>query len=122
MKFTLEIEGEEALSADLYDIAEDLSHIPTIPDISKKYASVAASLAPYRTGALSKSIKPFKSDTVAGASSDLKYAATINYGSAKRGIPASLFMQKADTIIQNYILETLSEGIQDIIDEKGLGG
>jgi hypothetical protein len=121
MAIKVEAKGVNEVMADFHGLADDLdTNIPGMREISKKYASLASSFAPKKTGNLANSIKPFRSDVTAGAESDVAYAATINYGSPKRGIVASLFMQRADSALTTYVLSTIEEGVDELIKDRGL--
>jgi hypothetical protein len=102
-------------------LGKSLEDIPTLPEISKMYATVASHLAPVRSGHLRGSIRPAPPKPgKAGAVATSHYAAPINYGHPRRNIKPSLFMNRADPIVAKKLIDLLYQGVDQLISEQGL--
>jgi hypothetical protein len=117
----IKVEGADEVIQSLKGLGDDLEDIPTLEKVSDRYVAVLSALAPVRTGNLASSFRPSNKDGAAGAYSLAPYAGVVNYGSPKRGIKGAHFVQKADQILADDVLKLTEQGVDDLIDKKGLG-
>lgn len=106
-----------ALGLDVDDLKDAFS------EIARQGASVAARLAPRRSGALAGDVRGNRARAkavVAVGRVSLPYAGPINFGWRAHGIAASGFMQAADRELQPFALRRLEDDINSKIREKGL--
>lgn len=119
------VEGLNRLVRDLQALGLDVDDLKDVfSDIAAEGARLASSFAPRRTGALAASIRGNRSKNkavVAAGRAKVPYAGAINYGWPRRGIEASLFMQRADEVMRVRAVEMLDDGIKRKINERGLG-
>lgn len=84
---------------------------------------VAAAFAPRRSGALARSIRATwrgnRLVVVAGGP-NVPYAAVVNYGSARRGIAGSHFMQDADRVLTRRAPAELDRAIGRVLARQRL--
>lgn len=115
------IEGLSEVQAKLKALGLSLEDVPTMPEVSRRYAEVTAGLAPKRSGNLAAKIKPIKSKkNTAGARSSIKYSTVINYGWPKRNIKAQHYMNRADAVLAAELLQIIERGVDQLIAERGL--
>ena len=119
----IDVKGVPELVSDLNGLSDDLEDLPTMDEMSKQMATIGSSLAPRRTGNLASSVKPLRStkNNNAGAIALAPYAAVINYGSIRRGIEATHFMNHIDPIVEPDLHKLVEKGVDILIDERGLG-
>jgi hypothetical protein len=117
----VEVNGLNELITDFRQLGKSLEAIPTMIEISKAYVSVAERLAPRREGHLARSIKPSTGKNSAGAVATAPYASWVNYGAPARNMKPTYFMNKADKILQDKVLALVEKGVDQLIDERGLG-
>lgn len=91
--------------------------------IAREAADVIESEAPKRSGRLAGSIRGNRAKSkavVAAGRSSVPYAGPVNYGWPKRNIPASRYMQVADTRYAPVAVHRLEQEIDRQIRKKGL--
>jgi len=91
--------------------------------ISAEGARLASGFAPKRSGKLSSTIRGNKAKNkavVIAGRARVPYAGAINYGWPKRGIAASLFMQRADAALAPRAVEMLEAGLDEAVRKAGL--
>lgn len=115
----IEVEGVAQVVADLHGLGSDLENIP-MEEVSRMYVSAASSLAPKRTGFLAGSIRPSDDKNKAGAVATAPYAHIINYGSVKRNIKPTLFMNKADQLLSSKVIDSIETSVDNMIEGRGL--
>lgn len=119
------VEGLNRLVRDLQALGLDVDDLKDVfSDIASEGARLASTFAPKRTGALAVSVRGNRSKNkavVAAGRAKVPYAGAINYGWPRRGIQASLFMQRADEVMRVRAVEMLDDGIKHKINERGLG-
>lgn len=92
-------------------------------DISAEGARLASSFAPKLTGRLSGTVRGNKAKNkavVIAGRARVPYAGVANYGWPKRGIRASLFMQRADKELAPRAVEMLEAGLDRATRKAGL--
>lgn len=118
------VEGLNALVRDLERLGvnvEDLKQ--AFAAIAAEGAQKAAEFAPRRTGRLAASIRGSKSKNkavVTAGRASVDYANVVNYGSPKRHIAASQFLQRADEAMRPVALERIDEALSEAIRRAGL--
>jgi hypothetical protein len=116
----LEVEGGRSLRNSLKQAGDDLE------DLKDVYGAVAtlvawrgASLAPQRSGTLSRSVRPnraaAKAQVIAG-SKRVPYANPIHWGWHRRHIKPSLFLTRAGQQTEPEWTDMFVKGIQEILD------
>jgi hypothetical protein len=119
MAVEIVVDASEVI-ADLRGLSDDLQDIP-MDEISKRMAIVGASLAPKRTGKLAASVKPLRSkDNQAGVIATAPYAHIINYGSVKRNIKPTYFLNKIDSVLNAEYTKMVEEAVDELINKRGL--
>jgi hypothetical protein len=91
--------------------------------IAAEGASVAAGFAPRLTGRLAASIRGNRAknrSVIAAGRARIPYAGPINYGWRARGIEPSMFMQRADKVMEPRAVQMLDEGLTALIAKVGL--
>ena len=116
----IKVEGVDKVVQSIRGLATSLDDIPTMQKISERYVAVTSALAPRRTGFLANSIRPSTRPNAAGAEATARYAAAVNYGVPARNMPPTLFMQKADAILQQEVLDLVEAGVDTLIEKEGL--
>lgn len=118
------VEGLRQVVRDLQALGVDLEDIKdSMAAIAKAATDVAVSAAPSRSGALRASIRGNRAKgkaVVTAGRARVPYAGAINYGWPARGIRGVGFMQQADTVIGPKAVEMLEQGINDLIEQRGL--
>jgi hypothetical protein len=122
---TIRVTGLPQLQRDLIKLGLDIDDLKNgMAKLSDMGAKAAIAYVPKLSGALAGSIRgnraKSKAVITAGRGKTSQYVGLINYGAAKRGISASMFMQRADATISPRILPTLNADIDRLIAEKGL--
>ena len=100
------------------DDMKDLMH-----EIGMIVSRSASSRVPVKSGRLQRSLRAGRGKTKAVAragSARLPYAPIIHYGWPARKIPARPFLADAVTREQHHIVNTLIEGLGEIIDRLNL--
>lgn len=124
-KETTYITGLREVVRNLEKIIGDASDMKQVfTEIGQMVATDASHLAPRRTGKLAGVIKPTKTKNkaaVRAGSARVPYAGPINYGWPRRGIRASLFLQRAIEADTNKAIEMMEHGLGVII-ARVLGG
>lgn len=111
------VKGLLEIGVDLEDLKDAMA------EVAKAATDVAQAAAPVRSGALRASIRGNRAKgkaVVTAGRARVPYAGAINYGWPKRGIRGVGFMQKADQVVGPRAVEMLEQGINRIIEEKGL--
>lgn len=89
--------------------------------IASEGARHAAAFAPVRTGRLAADVRGNRAKSkavITAGRASVPYAGPINYGWPRRNIAPSLFMQKADQVMQPRALQLLEDEINQKIREK----
>lgn len=118
------IEGLNRLVKSLQELGLDLDDLKDVmAEIAAEGAQRAAAHAPRKSGALANTIRGNRAKNkavVTAGRGKVKYAAVQNYGWPKRSIKGTEFLQKADYDLRDIAPAMLAEGIQRLIDSKGL--
>ena len=122
---TIKVDGITQLRADLHVLGASMEDMKdAMSKIAHMGAAIAVAYAPKRTGALAQSIRGnraySKATVAAGRGRSREYAGVINYGSPKRGIAASRFMQRASDELSPKLMPLLTAEINRLIRERGL--
>jgi len=113
----IEVEGAKELQQDLKALGDSLDDVP-MTKISDRYVQITQSLAPVDTGRLRASIRPSNKDNQAGAEATAPYARFPNYGT--KYIRPQNFMGRADAILAAENLALIEQGVDDLIEKRGL--
>lgn len=118
------VEGLRQVVKGLLEIGVSLEDLKdAMADVAKAATDVAQAAAPVRSGALRASIRGNRAKgkaVVTAGRARVPYAGAINYGWRDRNIRPARFMQKADEVVGPRAVQLLEDGINRIIDEKGL--
>lgn len=109
----------QGLGVDLEDIKDSMARI------AEAATDVAQANAPSRSGALRASIRGNRAKgkaVVTAGRARVPYAGAINYGWPRRGIRGDHFMQAADEAIGPKAVAMLEDGINELIEKRGLDG
>lgn len=119
------VEGLTRVIRDLQALGLEVDDLrDAFGSIASEGARLASSFAPVRTGRLAASVRGNRAKNkavVSAGKARTKYAGAINYGWPARNIKPSLFMQRADKVMQPRALKELEDAIEKKITEKGLG-
>lgn len=121
----VKVEGLSKLVRQLEEIGGDAEDIKdAMAAIAKRGAKLASSFAPIKTGALRSSIRGNRAKAravvIAGQGRTNNYAGVQNYGWPKRNIPATSFMQRADTALRPKAIKELDKALTAAIRKRGL--
>jgi hypothetical protein len=120
----VQVEGLNTLVRDLERLGVEVTDLKdAFAAIASEAATKAAGFAPRRTGRLAASVRGNRSKNkavVTAGKASIGYAVVVNYGSPKRHIAASQFMQRADEAMRPVALERINTAIQDAIRRAGL--
>ena len=118
------VDGLRDLVRDMESVGVDVADLKTaFAAIAAKGATLAASLAPRRSGALAASIKGNRAKNyaaVSAGSARVPYAGPINYGWPRRHIPAAEFMQRADIALRAVAVSDLDTAVAHLLAGRGL--
>jgi hypothetical protein len=118
------VEGLRELVRDLEKVGVEVADLKgAFADIAAKGATLAASLAPHRSGALAASVRGNRAKAkavVAAGSARVKYAGAINYGWRARNIEASGFMQRADLGMRETAVTDLDRAVTRLLAQRGM--
>lgn len=121
---TFRIDGLTRVVAGLVSLGVEVDDLKdAFSDIAQQGATLAASYAPRRSGALAGDIRGNRAKSKAVITAgrvSVPYAGPINYGWSAHGIAPSLFLQKADAQLQPYALQRLEANINAAITKRGL--
>jgi phage gpG-like protein len=123
----VEIEGLREFRRDLrrLDSGIDRELRGSIREAAGKVAVTAAGLAPRRTGALARSIRPYVSGARASVGSRLPYAGVVHFGGMirPRGVPISFkpteFISRAVESHANALVDDLGDAIEHAARRAG---
>lgn len=107
----------EAVGGDVEDVKDAMA------SIAQKGAKLASSFAPVKTGALRSSIRGNRSKAravVTAGRAAVPWAGPQNYGWPARNIPATSFMQRADTALRPKAIQELDKALTAAIRKRGL--
>jgi phage gpG-like protein len=118
------VEGLNTLVRDLERLGVEVDDLKAaFGAIAAEGAQKAAQFAPRRTGRLAASVRGNRAKNkavVTAGKASIAYAVVINYGSPKRHIAASQFMQRADEAMRPIALERIEAAISTAIRKTGL--
>ncbi|MBC7269901.1 MAG: HK97 gp10 family phage protein [Streptomyces sp.] len=118
------VQGLRQVVKGLLEVGVELDDLKdAMAEVAKAATDVAQAAAPVKSGALRASIRGNRAKgkaVVTAGRARVPYAGPINYGWPKRGIRGAGFMQKADEVVGPRAVQMLEEGINRIINEKGL--
>ena len=111
----VEVEGAAALAASLDAASADLAELDRAAEgASRIIATAARSLAPKRTGTLSRSVAPAPSRGTAAALASASYAPFVHYGT--RYMSARPFLSDAARQTEPMWLPLYTQETQGILD------
>lgn len=120
------VEGVRQMVRDLEAIGADVEDLKdTFQAISQEGTQVAKGLVPVKSGRLQASLRGNRAKSkavVTAGGASVPYAGAINYGWPARNIEPALFMQQTDEQFQDRALSMLEQGIDDVIQKRGLLG
>jgi hypothetical protein len=115
------VEGLNSLVRDLERLGANVDDLKdAFAAIASEGAEKAAGFAPRRTGRLAESVRGNRAKNravITAGKASISYAVVVNYGSPKRHIAASQFMQKADQAMRPIALERIEAAISTAIRE-----
>jgi hypothetical protein len=124
VRVSTRVEGLSKLVRQLEELSGDVEDVKdTMARIAKLGAQYASSFAPKLSGALASSIRGNRAKAravVTAGRAAVPWAGPQNYGWPARNIPATSFMQRADTKLQPKALDLLDEGLRKAIRSRGL--
>ncbi len=124
VRVSTRVEGLSKLIKQLEGFSGDVEDVKdTMARIAKLGAQYASSFAPKLSGALSSSIRGNRAKAravVTAGRAATPYAGVQNYGWPKRNIPATSFMQRADTALQPRAITELDKALRDALSARGL--
>lgn len=124
MSGSVRVEGLNRLVREMSALGVDITDLKGLfGDLAAKGARLAASFAPRRSGALAASVRGNKAKNkavVKAGSAKVRYAPVQNYGWPRRGVKASLFMQRADDVLTPEALRGLDSELTRLIAARGL--
>lgn len=91
--------------------------------IAREATEVIARKAPHKSGRLASTVRGNRAQNkavVRAGKSAVPYAGPINYGWPKRGISASLFMQRGDAEYAPQAVKRLEQELESAITRNGL--
>lgn len=123
---TIKVEGIGRLNRDLQRLGIEVGDLKAaMAKIAAMGARSAIGHAPRLTGALAGSIRGNKAKNkavvAAGRGKTSLYAGAINYGWPRHGIKAQPFMQQASKEVEPKVLPMLTQNLDQLIRQKGLG-
>jgi hypothetical protein len=118
------VEGLAALQRDLLALGVELDDLKDVMgSLARRGASLAASFAPRRSGALAASIRGNRAKNaaiVSAGTARVPYAGAINYGWRRQHITPALFLQRADEAMRPHVAQDLDQAITRLIAERGM--
>jgi hypothetical protein len=118
------VEGLTTLVRDLERLGASVEDLKdAFAAIAAEGAEKAAAFAPKRTGRLAGSVRGNRAKNkavITAGKASIAYAVVINYGSPKRHIAASQFMQRADDAMRPVALDRIETAISTAITKAGL--
>lgn len=118
---SVRVEGLTEVETALKRLADGLADMPDVmADIAREHARLTSSFAPKRSGRLAGSARPSTSPGRSAVTFGVRYAGIINYGSRRRNIAPSRFLQKADAQLAARAVELLDKGADGVIRKVGL--
>lgn len=118
------VDGLRELIRDLQDVGVQVDDLKdAFGSIAKEAADLAASFAPRRSGRLQASIRGTRAKnkaSVRAGGARVPYAGPVNFGWPRRGIRASLFMQRADDKIRPHVADDIEAAIVRLLADRGL--
>lgn len=109
----------QAIGADVEDLKD------AFQKISERGTDVARGIVPVKSGRLKGSLRGNRAKgkaVVTAGGGPAPYAGAINYGWPARNIEPHLFMQQTDEQMRPEALTLLEQGIDDVIQKRGLLG
>lgn len=109
----------QAIGADVEDLKD------AFQKISERGTDVARGIVPVKSGRLKGSLRGNRAKgkaVVTAGGGSAPYAGAINYGWPARNIEPHLFMQQTDEQMRPEALTLLEQGIDDVIQKRGLLG
>jgi phage gpG-like protein len=126
-QYGVEVKGLAQLRRDLRAIdreaGRDVQRV--VKDAVGRVAEEAARTAPYRTGALARSYRPYTRGNVAGVRSTLPYAGVIEFGGTirPRGVdirfPRRLVVIKAAERQADRVVNEIADGLERTAERHG---
>ena len=117
---SVKITGDVEVQRALHGIATELEDLDSFDQVAGEYARIVSGFAPRRTGRLAGSAQGRAVRNKAVVIVTAPYASVQNYGSPRRNIPASHFMQRADEVMVPRAVEKIDGQIDSAIRRKGL--
>jgi phage gpG-like protein len=121
---SVRIDGLNAVVRALLELGLEVDDLKDAFSQIARFGAIEGSrFAPKLTGRLAGDVRGNRSRNravITAGRSSVPYAGVINFGWAAHGIAPSMFMQKADVVLQPYALQRLEDDINDAIRRRGL--